>query len=554
MGSKPTYTVSDQWIGEPRPVRVVVVGAGIGGIAAVKLFRETFQDRPTTLVIYEKNHDVGGTWLENRYPGCSVDNPGHTYTYSWEGNPSWSRAYVGAEEVFEYYKGRAKAYGVYQYVNFNHRVVEARWDEYVGQWKLKIEKEGSIIIEDECEVLINVCGMLNQWKWPSIDGLDTYKGHLVHSAIWDSNYSFKGKTIGVIGSGSSAIQMVPKLQKEVKSLISFNRSPSWITQEFGAKYIPEGRELVYSDEQREEWRNNPNEFLKYRKEIESIANKFWHAQFKDGPVQEEWYRQTRQNMETALGGNPELISKIVPSFAVGCRRVTPGHGYLEALAKDNIVVRSDEIRRITPTGVQMTDGTNLALDAIICATGFDNSFRPSFALIGENGVDLRDEWREEPRSYLSVAAAGFPNYFMATGPNFPLANGSLVACLEQTLKYAFRAVEKIQTQGVKSVSPTREAVNDFQEHKDAIMEKMVWTSPCRSWYKNGKVDGKVWGPYPGSVPHFFELMGETRWEDFKIEYRTSNRFQYLGRGNTHREVSGGDLAWYVTEPGANLSA
>lgn len=143
---------------------------------------------------------------------------------------------------------------------------------------------------------------------------------------------------------------------------------------------------------------------------------------------------------------------------------------------------------------------------------------------------------------------------MATGPNFPLANGSLVACLEHTLKYAFRAVEKIQTQGVKSVSPTREAVNDFQEHKDAIMEKMVWTSPCRSWYKNGKVDGKVWGPYPGSVPHFFELMGETRWEDFKIKYRTSNRFQYLGRGNTHREVSGGDLAWYVTEPGANLAA
>ncbi|KKP02329.1 hypothetical protein THAR02_05579 [Trichoderma harzianum] len=519
MGSNSTYTVSDQWIGHPRPVRVVIIGAGIGGIAAVKLFRETFQDRPTTLIIYEKNHDVGGTWLENRYPGCSVDNPGHTYTYSWEGNPSWSRAYIGAEEVFEYYKGRAKAYGVYEYVNFNHRVIEARWDDYVGQWKLNIEKEGSSIIEDECEVLIN-------WKWPSIDGLNTYKGHLVHSAIWDPDYSFKGKTIGVIGSGSSAIQMVPQLQKEVKSLISFNRSPSWITQEFAAKYIPEGRGLVYSNEQREEWRNNPNEFLKYRKELESIANKFWHAQFKDGPVQEEC---------TYI-------------------RLTPGHGYLEALAKDNVVVRSDEIRRITPTGVQMVDGTNLALDAIICATGFDNSFRSSFALIGENGVDLRDEWREEPRSYLSVAAAGFPNYFMATRPNFPLANGSLVACLEQTLKYGFRAVKKVQTQGLGSVSPTREAVSDFQEHKDAIIEKMVWTSPCRSWYKNGKVDGKVWGPYPGSVPHFFELMSETRWEDFKIEYRTSNRFQYLGRGNTHREVSGGDLAWYVTEPGADLAA
>ncbi|KAL7931665.1 hypothetical protein V8C35DRAFT_329341 [Trichoderma chlorosporum] len=554
MGSKPAYQASDQWLGQPRPVRVVAIGAGIGGIAAVKLFREMFQDRPTTLVIYEKNHDVGGTWLENRYPGCSVDTPAHIYTYSWEGNPSWSRAYVGSEEVFEYYKGRAQAYGVYEYVQFNHRVIEARWDDSVGQWKLKIEKGGSNIIEDECEVLINVCGMLNQWKWPSIEGINTYKGHLVHSAVWDSSYSFKGKTVGVIGTGSSAIQIVPKLQKEAKSLISFNRSPTWIAQELCAQHIPEGRQFVYSEKQIAEWRNNPAEFLKLRKEFESNINGFWNSLFKDTAFQEQWFRETRDSMEKGLGGNPELIAKIIPEFAVGCRRVTPGYGYLEALASDNVTVRSDEIKRITPTGIQMTDGTHLALDAIICATGFDNSFRPSFSLIGENGVDLRDEWREEPRSYLSVAAAGYPNYFMITGPNFPLANGSLIPCLEQSIKYAFRAVEKIQTQGIKSVSPTRRAVDDFQEHKDKIMEKTVWTSSCHSWYKNGKVDGKVWGPYCGSVPHFFELIGENRWEDFDIQYRTSNRFQYLGRGDTHREVSGGDLSWYITEPGANLDS
>ncbi|KAL7906991.1 hypothetical protein GGI35DRAFT_482357 [Trichoderma velutinum] len=539
MGSKPAYKVSDQWLGQPRPVRVVVIGAGIGGIAAVKLFREMFKDRPTTLVIYEKNHEVGGTWLENRYPGCSVDNPGHAYTYPWEGNPSWSSTYVGAEEIFEYFKGRAQAYGVYKYVNFNHRVIEAKWDGIVGRWKLKIEKEGSSIIEDD------------QWKWPSIEGIDTYKGHLVHSAAWDSSYSFKGKTIGVIGSGSSAIQIVPQLQKEVKSLISFHRSPTWITPEIGSELLTEGRDLVYSDEQRAHWRNNPNEFLKFRKGIENIANSYWPAQIKDGPVQKEWHKQTRQGMEKMLGGNTELISKLIPTFAVGCRRATPGIGYLEALVSDNVIVRTDEIKRITPTGIQMVDGTNLALDAIVCATGFDNSYRPSFALIGENGVDLRDEWNEEPHAYLAVAAAGFPNYFMATGPNFPLANGSLIACLQQSLKYAFRAVEKIQTQGVKSVSVTREAVNDFQEHKDAVMEKMVWTSSCSSWYKNGKVDGKVWGPYSGSALHFLELMSETRWEDFKIEYWNSNRFQYLGSGVTYREVSGGDLSWYVTEPGAN---
>ncbi|KAL7943775.1 hypothetical protein V8C42DRAFT_100833 [Trichoderma barbatum] len=551
MGAKAAYRVSDQWLGQPRPIRVVVIGAGVGGIAAVKIFREMFKDRPTTLVIYEKNHDVGGTWLENRYPGCSCDNPAHCYSYSWEGNPSWSRVYVGSEELHTFFKGRAKAYGVYEHVRFNHRVTEARWDGSVGRWKLKIENTSSNIIEDDCEVLINIGGMLNQWKWPSIEGIDTYKGHLVHSAAWDDTYSFKGKTVGVIGSGSSAIQIVPQIQKEVKSLVSFNRTPTWIAPEFGEAIAQGGREGHFSEEQKTRWANDPNEFVKYRKENEDLSSTYFRFHYKDTPVQEQAYQQTRAAMEKALKGKKDLIAKLVPSFAVGCRRLTPGHGYLEALAEDNVLVISDAIKRITPTGIQMADGTVITLDAIVCATGFDNSYRPSFALIGEGGVDLRDEWKEEPRAYLSVAVPGFPNYFMATGPNFPLANGSLLFSLEQTVRYALRAVEKIQTQGVKSLSPTQAAVDDFQEHKDALMEQLVWTSSCRSWYKNGTVDGKVWGPYPGSVPHFFELMGETRWEDYKIEYNTSNRFQYLGKGTTYREASGGDLSWYVSQPGAD---
>ncbi|RFU82007.1 fad nadp-binding domain-containing [Trichoderma arundinaceum] len=537
MGSKAAYQVSEQWLGQPRPVRVVLIGAGIGGIAAVKLFNETFKDRPTSLVIYEKNHDVGGTWLENRYPGCSCDIPAHGYTYSWEGNPSWSKPYVGSEELFEYFKGRAQAYGVFEHVHFKHRVIEARWNGSIGRWQLKIENSDSKIIEDECEVLINAGGFLNKWKWPDIKGIDTYKGFLVHSAAWDPNYSFKGKTVAVIGSGSSAIQIVPIIQKQ-----------------FASEFAPEGRDSVFSEEQRAQWIDNPNEFLKFRKEIENSANQFFNLQFKDTPLQEKLYQNSRETMEKRLNGKKELASKLVPTFAVGCRRMTPGHGYLEALASDNVVVRSDAIARITPTGIEMVDGTQFTLDAIICATGFDNSYRPSFTVIGENGKELREEWKDEPRSYLSVAVAGYPNYFMATGPNFPLSNGSLIACLEETLKYAFKAVDKIQSQGVKSLSPTRAAVDDFQEHKDAMMEQLVWTSSCRSWYKNGTINGKVWGPYPGSVPHFFELLGVPRWEDYNIEYKTSNRFQYLGKGKTYREVSGGDLSWYVTEPGANLAA
>ncbi|KAK4937018.1 hypothetical protein LTR28_009973, partial [Elasticomyces elasticus] len=174
------------------------------------------------------------------------------------------------------------------------------------------------------------------------------------------------------------------------------------------------------------------------------------------------------------------------------------------------------------------DGRKFALDAIICATGFDTSFRPFFPVIGPAGRDLRDDWANEPRSYLAVAAAGYPNYF------------------KRCVHYAFDAVEKLRKQNIKCMSPSVSAVNEFQEHKDSLMEDLVWTSGCRSWYKNGHVDDKVWGPWPGSSLHFLELMSKPRWEDWMFEhFGTGNRFAYLGRGKTEREVKDGrDLAWY----------
>ncbi|CAG9977251.1 unnamed protein product [Clonostachys byssicola] len=563
--SSPSYKVSDQWIGKPRPARIVVVGAGIGGIAAVKLYKDMFKGMPTELVVYEKNHDVGGTWLENRYPGCACDIPAHGYTYSWEGNPRWSKPYVGAVELFEYYKDRAKAYGVFDYLHLRHKVMSATWDSRAGKWHLSIENtEKNLLVKDECDVLINAGGFLNNWKWPVIDGLNTFKGHLVHSARWDNSYDFKDKTVGVIGSGSSAIQIPPSVsnhhqngadfslfEKVAKSLVSFNRSPTWITPEFAAEFAPGGRDAVFSEEQKERWANDPTEFLKYRKAVEASGNNFYSMQFKDSDLQKELFDKFKDLMTQRLG-REDLASILVPTFAVGCRRMTPGHGYLEALAAPNATVRGDPISHVTPGGIQMKDGTHFEFDAIICASGFDTSYRPSFPVIGESGVDLRDQWKDEPRSYLSVAVDGYPNYFMATGPNFPLANGSLLACLEQTLRYAFMAVQKLQTQKVKSVSPKPEAVAEFQEHKDTLMKELVWTSHCRSWYKNGKAEGKVWGPWCGSVLQFIELLSQPRWEDYVIEYETSNRFQYLGKGKTGIEEAGGDMAWYVKEPGARV--
>ncbi|KAH7397965.1 hypothetical protein BKA64DRAFT_624001 [Cadophora sp. MPI-SDFR-AT-0126] len=548
MGSTSETPLADslQWLGKPRPVRVIVVGAGISGIAAVKLFNEMLGDQPVSLTVYEKNNDVGGTWFENRYPGCSCDIPAHGYTYSWEGNPSWSRPYVGAKEIFDFYKGRAQAYGVFERLKLSHRVVQAVWNEAQGKWKLEIEDvTNNRIFADEAEVLINAGGFLNSWKWPDIPGIDSYKGTLVHSAKWDDSVSFDNKTVAVIGSGSSAIQIVPRLQKVTTHLFSFVRSPIWITPEFGGEFAPEGRNTMFTAEQKATWQSDSAKFLQLRKALEFGSQQTFSLQRKDSEAQKQLFARCKRDMSAILNKKEGLAEIMIPKFAVGCRRMTPGHGYLEALVEDNVTVVGGGIRRFTSEGLETNDGRSFKVDTIVCATGFDTTYRPSFKVIGQDGKDLRDVWAKEPRSYISVAASGFPNYFMATGPNFPLANGTVVPCMETTLKYAFKAVRLISTEGVKSISPKERAVEDFQVYKDTLMKEFVWTSSCRSWYKNGLADGKVWGPWPGSATHFMEFLERPRWEDYDINYLTGNRFDFLGKGVSSREANGGDLAWFV---------
>jgi len=208
-------------------------------------------------------------------------------------------------------------------------------------------------------------------------------------------------------------------------------------------------------------------------------------------------------------------------------------------------VRTDPILEIVPEGVKMRNGDIVRIDALVCATGFDSSYRPAFPVIGRKGIDLRDQWKDDPTSYLSIAAHGFPNYFIIGGPNMSISNGTLLGGLEICIMYVFQAIEKMQREGIKSFDPKQEAVDDFIEHKDAVMEDTVWKSNCSSWYKNSKKDGTVWGPWPGSSLQFMELMAVPRWEDYDIQYVSRNRFQYLGYGKAEREVNGGDLAYYV---------
>ncbi|KIX92006.1 uncharacterized protein Z520_12277 [Fonsecaea multimorphosa CBS 102226] len=551
MGSvgNPAYTWSDHYIAEPKPVRVIAIGAGISGIAFVHKVKNL---ENVDFIVYEKNADVGGTWLEARYPGVSCDVPAHSYTYSWVGNPSWSKVYVGAVEICEFYKRLARSYGVYEKTMFRHQVVGAEWEDKTSQWKVTIKdlNTGKVLI-DHAEVLLNLGGILNNWKWPDIQGLHEFKGDMVHSANWNMDLELSGKRVAVIGSGASGIQIVPAIQPVAKKVISFNRSANWIAGEFAATVAWDGRDSVYTEEQKAEFRSDGDGFREYRRKVEHEVNARFPAFYRNSAAQKLVRNLVTESMKRRLNNDPVLTKSLIPDFPVGCRRVTPGSGYLEALLEDNVEVVTDPIDSIKEQGIVTRDkNTNNRtvheVDVIICATGYDTSFVPRFPIHGLNGFDLRQTWGEKgAASYMSVAVPNCPNYFLTAGPNTPISNGSLIPALELQIDYALAFIKKIQTQNLRYAVVSQAATDEFNEHKDALMEEMTWSANCTSWYKNGKADGKVIGPWPGSVTHFLEALATPRFEDFHYEYKIGNRFQYLGNGQSSADAKGLNLAWYV---------
>lgn len=250
-------------------------------------------------------------------------------------------------------------------------------------------------------------------------------------------------------------------------------------------------------------------------------------------------------MRRKLAKKPEIGDHIIPKdFAVGCRRPTPGNGYLEALCEGNVSVVRESITAITPRGIRTADGVEHEFDVLICATGFDVSWRPSYPTIGRDGRSLSEEWKDIPNTYLSVTVPHFPNYLIFNGPFGPYGHGSFLPITELMAKHFLKMLDKMSAEAVTSFEPKVEAVQDFIEHRKLFLPRTAWSSPCRSWFKQGTIDGEVM-MWPGSRVQFFETMQNPRWEDYHLKHTTSNRFGYFGNGFAAREFDGGDLSWYL---------
>ncbi|OQV03592.1 hypothetical protein CLAIMM_08614 [Cladophialophora immunda] len=522
-----------------RHVKIICIGAGASGLLLAYKLQKHF--RNFELTVYEKNQEVAGTWWENKYPGCACDVPSHNYTWSFEPKVDWSAVYAGSGEIFKYFDDFSRKYGLRKYCKFRHRVTKAVWHEQRGGYRVSVlDVVNNRHIEDHADILVNAGGILNAWRWPAIPGLDRYKGTLLHTADWDTSVDLTGKHVGLIGNGSSGIQVLPAIQPYVKKVTTFIREPTYVSPTNGLE------QHVFSPQELHDFANKPGALLEYRKNIETGLSGQFSLFLKDTQTQKETRAYMVQQMKEKLH-NKDLEDKLIPDWSLGCRRLTPGVGYLESLSKPNVSVIYGEIQEITEKGCLCSDGNEYPVDVLTCATGFDTTFKPRFPLIGPSGENLQDVWSQEPKSYLGVAAPDFPNYLIFLGPNCPIGNGPVLSAIECQADWMLRIIDRYQTHNIHSFAPTKEAVDDFISFKDEFMKQTVWNDPCRSWYKSNQADAPVTALWPGSTLHYIEAMSEVRWEDFRVRYN-GNRFAWLGNGYSQCEVDGtADWAYYIRE-------
>ena len=402
------YRVTEQPLHTKRQLRVVVVGAGAAGLQIAYKAERILEN--IDLQLYEKTSHIGGCWLNNRYPGCTCDIPSHSYQYAWARNPNWSKYYSSSSEIWQYFEDVANKYDIKKHIKFNTKVESAIWNEESGIYNLKLTTADGEQ-DDWCDLLISASGLLHSWKYPDIPGLKLFKGKLMHSAQWDDEYDLTGKSVAVIGGGSSAVQIIPSIQPQVGKLIAFLRSPTWITTGFAAKHAaPGGVNFDYTKEQMSNFANDPVAYEKYCRDIEGELNKRFNMMHLNSNDQKASRQQIAKTMSGRLN-NDNLAKKLTPEFALGCRRMTPGPGFLEKLTEDNVQVIHDSATALTETGIIDGSGVEHQVDVVICATGFDTSFAPHFTVTGRNKADLRKQFGDFPQGYLGAAVRNFPNFF-----------------------------------------------------------------------------------------------------------------------------------------------
>ena len=481
-----------------KPLRFAIIGAGMAGmLAAIKLMERGDKD----FTIYEKGDSVGGTWRENHYPGLACDTPAHSYTYSFATNPDWSAFYAPGPEIRAYFEAVAKRYALAKQIVFNAEVASCRFID--GRWHIATT-DGR---QDIADVIVAATGVLHHPAMPDIAGLEDFAGPCFHSARWKHSIALEGKRIGVIGNGSTGVQIVSALSKVAGKLVHFQRSPQWIMP------CPD---LTYSEADKQAFRDDPAKIEEVRNGPEASARR---ARFtaaiidQDSPELAEIQGIVERNLTKSIR-DPVLREKLRPNYRAACKRMVFSAHYYDAVQKPNVEVVVGAIERVGTNGIRMNDGKFHELDIIALATGFrvDQFVRP-MVVEGIGGRSLDAFWSEHPRAYYAVTVPEFPNFFLLNGPTGPVGNFTLIDIAEAQWAYIDQLIDLLRAGTCDAVAPRMLALEDYEAHRTEAAKRTVFASGCRSWYLGKDGVPQVW---PWSYAYFQEVMTAPKLEDYVL--------------------------------------
>jgi 4-hydroxyacetophenone monooxygenase len=499
-------------------MKVVIVGAGLSGIlSAIRLGQAG-----VPFEIVEKNADVGGTWFENAYPGCRVDNPNHMYSFSFEPNHAFPYHFSTQDVLLDYFRRMVAKYDLRKHIRFETTLVEAVFDEKAALWNLRVRDKAGREETLAANAVISAVGQLNQPKMPDIEGIGSFEGPAFHTARWRHDVDLKGKRVAVIGTGATAFQVIPEIAPQVAQLLVFQRSAPWLgpTPNYHDK-VSEGKKwLLEHVPFYGKWYRFWLFWTLTDGILDAVAvDPSWNDTSRAvSPINEMLRQMLIAKIGEQLPDRPDLVEKVVPDYPFGAKRSVRDNGvYLAALARPNVELITTAIARITPKGVRTEDGVEHEVDAIVYGTGFHASdFLRTYRVVGRGGEELHERWKGDARAYLGMTVPGFPNFFTIYGPNTNIVvNGSIVFFSEASVRYIVGALKLLAERGARTMEVKADVHDDFNARVDAENLKMAWGVPnAKSWYKNAH--GRVSQNWPFKLVDYWNATIAPDPKDFTI--------------------------------------
>jgi cation diffusion facilitator CzcD-associated flavoprotein CzcO len=467
--------------------QIAIVGAGFGGLCmAIELQRAGID----SFTIFDKGSDIGGIWRDNVYPGCSCDVPSHLYSYSFEPYRDTARRYPDQADILNYLHDIANKYRLHPHLRLGSEITAAHYHEHTGRWTLTVNGTETYVVD----IVIYAVGQLHRPYLPDILGRSDFAGASFHSARWDTGHNLNGQRIAVIGTGSSAAQLIPSIAQQAQQLLVFQRTPTWV--------LPKPRATFSVPVQHALQRISGLHSL-YRACLQVIGDAiFWPAITRGWSAKPlEW--AARSYLRTQIQ-DATLRRALTPNHPIGCKRVILGNNYYSTLTQDHVQLITAPIHHITATSIVTADGAQFPIDTIIYATGFRTTeFLAPIDVHGAHGIKLQAQWRDGAQAYLGVTVPNFPNLFLMHGPNTILGHNSNIYMIECQARYIVKCLRMLPSNHRGSIEVRPDAMTHYQHQLTKALARTVWTD-CHSWYR--MQDGLITNPWPGTTMRYRRML------------------------------------------------